>query len=212
MAQAEKPENVQSSQSSNQPRPERSQERPAGGTGSSGGGMEVQRHRGRTELGRQDASPFTFIRRFMNDMDRLFGDFGFGPSFSSGAAQWPGEPMWEPRVDVFEREGQLVIHADLPGMRDQDVSVQVDNDVLTISGERRHEHEHKKGGVYRCERSYGSFQRSLPLPEGVNPDSIQASIENGLLEVTMPMPKQTGPRGRQVQIRPKGPGAPTVKH
>jgi HSP20 family protein len=197
MADANKTEPMQTT---NQPRPERTQERTGG---------EIQRSRGPSELARLEGSPFSFIRRFMNDMDRLFGDFGFGPSFSPLTSSWQGESTWEPRVDIFERDGQLVVHADLPGLREQDVHIQVESDVLTISGERRHEHEHKKGGVYRCERSYGAFQRSIALPEGVNADAIQASFENGLLEVTMPMPKQAQSRGRQIPIRSK-PG--TIKH
>lgn len=195
-------------QAANQPRPERTPER--AGTEVQRAGGEGQHYRGPSELARVEGSPFSFIRRFMNDMDRLFGDFGFGPSFSPmTTSSLQGEAMWEPRVDIIERDGQLVVHADLPGMREQDVHIHVENDVMTISGERRHEHEHKKGGVYRCERVYGSFQRNIALPEGVTADAIQASFENGVLEVTMPIPKPTQSRGRQIPIRSK---PATMKH
>jgi HSP20 family protein len=72
--------------------------------------------------------------------------------------------MWAPQVDIFKRGNELVVHADLAGLKQEDVRVNVDRGVLTISGERRHEHEHDKGGVYQCERSYGAFQRALTLP------------------------------------------------
>lgn len=151
-------------------------------------------------------SPFSFMRRFVNDIDRMFEDFGMGSTGSSRQSSgMTRQGTWSPQMDIFERDGKLVLHADLPGMRENDVHVQVDSGVLTIWGERKHQHEHEKGGVYRCERSYGSFQRSVTLPEGVAPESIQASFENGVLEVTMPAPKQT-PRGRTVPIQAKQPG------
>ena len=165
--------------------------------------------RGSREMARSEAfgSPFSFMRRFMNDMDSLFGDFGFGPRMSSVLSPFyetgAGQTAWAPKADVFERNGQLVFHADLPGIKSEDVRVTVDNDVLTLSGERRHEHQHNEGGVYQCERSYGSFQRSFALPEGVNADSIQANFNNGVLEVTMPMPKQAQQQGRQIPIGTK---------
>jgi HSP20 family protein len=168
-----------------------------------------QPQRGSSEIARSEAfgSPFSFMRRFLNDMDSLFGDFGFGPRMSSVLNPFyetgAGQTAWAPKADVFERNGQLVFHADLPGIKSEDVRVTLENDVLTISGERRHEHEHDAGGVYQCERSYGSFQRSFALPEGVNPDSIAASFNNGVLEVTMPMPKQAQPQGLQIPIGTK---------
>jgi HSP20 family protein len=147
------------------------------------------------------------MSRMMSDMDRFFDDFGVGRSLWSRAGE-RGAPSagidFVPRMDVFERDGKLTVHADLPGMRQEDVKVNVQDGVLTIAGERSHEHEHEKGGIYRCEREYGSFSRSIALPEGVSPDAIQASFEQGVLEVTMPLPaKKQEPQGRTIPINPK---------
>lgn len=180
-------------------------------------GRGIEPYRASAELMRPDwtSSPFSMMGRLMGDMNRLFEDFGFGQAFGSplmprGETAFARAP-WIPRVDIFERDGNLVVHADLPGLRQEDVNVKIDNGVLTVSGERSHTHEHESGGVYRCERSYGRFQRSLALPEGVDPESVQASFDNGVLEVTMPMPQQQAPKGRAVPIRSSS-GSPETKH
>lgn len=150
-------------------------------------------------------SPFSLMSRMMNDMDRFFDEFGLGrSSWPRGMERASTGADFIPRVDVFERDGKLSVRADLPGMRQEDVKVNVEDGVLTIAGERSHEHEHEKGGVYRCEREYGSFRRSIALPEGVNPDTIQATFEQGVLEVTMPMPEQKQEqKGRTIPIGAK---------
>jgi len=152
------------------------------------------------------SSPFGTMRRFMEDMDRIFGDFGFG-SFAPLTEQ--AGALWIPDVEILERNGKLEVRADLPGLKPDDVKIHVEEGVLTISGERRQDHETKEGGVHRCERSYGTFERAIALPEGVDPNAIEARFENGVLEVTMPMPKQElqQPRGRAIPIR--GAGAAT---
>jgi HSP20 family protein len=156
-------------------------------------------------------SPFTFMRRFMSDMDRLFGDFGFGamrPPLAPGFERSGGAAMWSPQIDISERNGQIMIQADLPGLRQEDIRVNVEDGVLTIAGERSDEHEQNQGGVHRRERSYGSFVRRVALPEGVDADSIKASFENGVLEVSMSAP-QRGSQGRQIPVQNKGSqGAP----
>ena len=159
-------------------------------------------------------SPFAFMRRFSEEMDRLFEDFGFGrgwlaPSF--GREFFPaafgkfGQTAWSPQVEVFERAGQLVLRADLPGLNKDDVQVEVTDDALTISGERRSEHEEKGEGYYRSERSYGSFYRRIPLPEGVNADEANATFRDGVLEITMQAP-QRQQRSRQLEIKEGGAG------
>jgi HSP20 family protein len=168
----------------------------------------------KTELQRPTtSSPLSLMSRMMNDMDRFFEDFGFGRSF------WPrsmepaslGSTSFTPKIDIFEKDGKLTVHADLPGMKQEDVKVTVEEGMLTIAGERQHQHEHEQGGVYRCEREYGSFRRRIALPEGVNPDSIQASFEQGVLEVTMPVPTQQAPQGRSIPIGGKSTN-PGVTH
>src|SRR5262245_51172917 len=110
-------------------------------------------------------SPFSMMRRFADEVDRMFEGFGwpgtsrFGPSASL--------EHFSPEVDVFERDGKLVISADLPGMTKDDVKVDVTDDAIILEGERKYEHEEHEEGVYRSERSYGRFHRQIPLPEGV---------------------------------------------
>jgi HSP20 family protein len=159
-------------------------------------------------------SPFSFMRRFSEEMDRLFEDFGFGrgwlaPSFGrdffpAGFGDF-GQSVWSPQVEVFERGGQLVVRADLPGLTKDDVKVEVTDKAINISGERKSEHEEKGEGFYRSERSYGSFYRSIPLPEGVNADDANATFRNGVLEITMQAP-QRQQRGRRLEIKEGGAG------
>ena len=129
-------------------------------------------------------------------MDRLFEDFGVGsrglmPGFGRGFMSDVefGQGLWSPQIETFEREGQLVIRADLPGLSKDDVNVELTDDAITISGERRNENEEQREGYYRSERSYGSFYRQIPLPEGVNAEDAQATFRNGVLEVTMKAPQ-----------------------
>lgn len=151
-------------------------------------------------------SPFTFMRRFSEEMDRLFEDFGFGrgllaPSFGRELDRFGEQFNWSPQVEVIEREGQLIVRADLPGMTKDDINVDITDDALIIRGERRNEREENEEGYYRTERSYGSFYRSIPLPEGVNAEAASATFRNGVLEITMPAPERAGQQRRQLEIR-----------
>jgi HSP20 family protein len=154
-------------------------------------------------------SPFTFMRRFSEEMDRLFDDFGYGANWlgpSFGRDYFPRsldefrQSLWSPQVETFEREGQLVLRADLPGLKKDDVNVEITDDAITISGERRDEDKESREGYYRSERSYGSFFRSIPVPPGVNADDAKATFENGVLEITMQAP-QLQSRGRRLEIK-----------
>jgi HSP20 family protein len=151
------------------------------------------------------SSPFSFMRRFGEEMDRLFDDFGFGslgPSFArdlarSGFASL-GQSVWSPQVEMFEREGKLVVRADLPGLTKDDVKVDLEDDSITIQGDRRSEHEENREGYVRSERSYGSFYRTIPLPEGVNGEDAKATFRDGVLEIVMEAPKRK--KGRRIDI------------
>jgi len=123
-------------------------------------------------------SPFSFMRRFNEEMDRLYGDFDFGRSLASGLG---GEiarladletSLWAPQVEAFERDGKLIVRADLPGLSKDDINVDITDDAIKSRGERRQEKEENKDGYYRSERSYGSFYRSIPLPLGINVESV----------------------------------------
>ena len=146
------------------------------------------------------ASPFSFMRRFGEDMDKLFEDFGFG---GPGLARMAD---WSPQVEVTERDGQLIVRADLPGLSKDDVQVELTDDAILIRGQRKQEREEKREGYYRSERSYGSFYRLIPLPKGVKTENATATFRDGVLEITMPAP-QGEALGRQLQIQDAQAGA-----
>lgn len=149
-------------------------------------------------------SPFSLMRRFSEEMDRLFGEFGSGRGFAPGfrelgrLADLEG-PIWSPQVEVYERGGKLVVHADLPGLTKDDIDVDITDDGIRIRGERRQEQEESKEGYYRSERSYGSFYREIPLPSGVKAEEANATFRNGVLEITLPAPERQ-PRSRRIEI------------
>jgi len=156
------------------------------------------------------------MRRMAEDMDRLFEDFGFGlPGFAlapmqsnpslqqrrGGGANTFQRAGWLPQIETFRRGDKLVLRADLPGLRKEDVSVEIEDGILTIPGERSNEDVDDRDGYFHSERSYGQFQRSLALPEGVTGDSCDATFKDGVLEVTIPVPKQAEAAKKKVQIR-----------
>ena len=154
-----------------------------------------------TDIGtRLAATPFEFMRRFGEEMDKLVGDFDFGrgwlpPALARGA---PG--LWAPQIEMFEQDGELIVRADLPGLTKDDVNVEIDNDAITIEGERRSELDENRDGFYRTERSYGKFYRRLPLPDGVESENANATFRDGVLEITMDVPKRTETKPRKVSI------------
>src|SRR5215207_909202 len=123
---------------------------------------------------------------FSREIDRVFDAF-FGQSEQQAR-------RWVPPMDLVEAENHFVLKADLPGLSEGDVNIEVQDGSLTISGERKTErHEHERG-FYRIERAFGSFNRSLTLPDGIDPDGIEASFSNGVLEVRIPKPEERKPR------------------
>jgi HSP20 family protein len=138
------------------------------------------------------ATPFALMRRFNEEIENLFGDIGLkrGLLPATGITNLvPG--IWSPQVEMFERNDDLVVRADLPGLTKDDVKVEIASDGITIEGERKQEDEERGEGYYRSERSYGKFYRTLPLPDGIDPEDAQATFNNGVLEITMPAPKRT---------------------
>ena len=125
---------------------------------------------------------------FSSDVNRLFNTF-FGPVDSQSAAQ-----RWSPAMDLVEAEDHFLLKADLPGLGPDDVSIEVHDNVLTLSGERKAESTDSRRGFVRVERSFGRFSRSLTLPEGLDPDAVAASFDNGVLEVRVPKPERRKPR------------------
>jgi HSP20 family protein len=144
--------------------------------------------------------PFAALQRFADEVDRMFEDFGMPRSWSpwSGAAQ-RGSALWAPAIDVVHKDDRLVIKADVPGMKKDDLSIEVTDNALTIQGERKSDREEEHGGVYRSERSYGSFCRVIPLPEGAITEQANASFRDGVLEITLPVPPATT-KSRKLEI------------
>lgn len=133
------------------------------------------------------ANPFSVMRRFHDEMDRTFAR-AFGRETDGGRG------VWSPAIEVAEHDGQLRVRADLPGLKPEDVKVEVGENAVIIQGERKNEHEEIKGGVYRCERSYGQFHREIPLPEGTKSDQAKAQFKDGVLEINIPIPEQSSNR------------------
>jgi HSP20 family protein len=145
--------------------------------------------------------PFALLREMTSDWDRMFADAGW-PTF-----RWPlvrskpfEDAIFTPAVDVFEKDNRLITRVDLPGLKREDVKVEVTDGHLAISGERKSEVEDKKDDYYRCERSYGSFYRAVPLPEGVKFEDVKATFADGVLEVSVPVPAVHKPEMRTVAI------------
>ena len=138
------------------------------------------------------SNPFAVMRRMSDEMDRTFGRF-----YGEGGAGNRGS--WLPAIDVGERNGQLQVHAELPGLKPEDVKVEITNDALIIQGERRSQHEEGEGQSYRSERRYGQFYREIPLPDGANTEQARAQFRDGVLEVSVPVPQQANQR-RQIPV------------
>ena len=119
-----------------------------------------------------------------SEMNRMLDDM-VGTMFRRPQRQLAGVTEWAPAVDVVTKNGDLVVRAELPGVKQEDVDITLQNNVLTISGERKAEQEEERGGYYVRERRYGSFSRSFTLPEGVDESKVRARYENGVLEVTV---------------------------
>jgi len=134
-------------------------------------------------------SPWSLMRRFTDEMDRWFGDI----------REHGDATMWSPTIDVRERDNNLIVSADLPGIAKDDVKVQVTDEGLMIQGERKREHEERHEGYFHSERSYGAFRRVIPLPEGASVDQAKAQFREGVLEVTVPIPEGAR-RRREIPI------------
>jgi len=145
--------------------------------------------------------PAQELATLQDEMNRLFGAF-----FDTGQTGNPTRPQrWIPAMDLVETEDAFMLRADLPGLDAGDVEIEVEDRVLTLSGERKTEHDEKHQGYYRVERGFGSFQRSLTLPEGVDADQVSASFAKGVLEIRIPKPEQRRPRRVQIGVGGEAP-------
>ena len=134
--------------------------------------------------------PFRELNTLQTEMNRLFDSVFDAPRGGNGGAM----RRWMPAMDLVETEDHFVLRADLPGMSEEDIKIEVEDGTLTVSGERKAEHEQRDEGYYRVERAFGSFSRSLTLPKGVDPEGVTASFDRGVLEVRVPKPEERKPR------------------
>ena len=128
-------------------------------------------------------------------LDRWFDDF-----FSAPNAEPNGVRPWSPAVDIEESDKEITLKADLPEVDEKDLSIKVEDDVLTLEAERKFENETKKENYHRIERAYGSFHRRFTLPEGIEVDKIKAAYDKGVLKVTLPKSPERQPKVRQISV------------
>lgn len=149
--------------------------------------------------------PVRELTSLQNEMNRLFNTFFDHPTTGNGG-NGASIRRWIPAMDLVESDDHFVLKADLPGLDEADVNIEVEDNVLTVSGERNAEHDDSREGYVRVERAYGAFRRSLTLPDGVDPDAVSASFDKGVLEVRIPKPEQRKPRKVAIQVGER-PGA-----
>ena len=146
--------------------------------------------------------PARELQAIQQEMNRLFGS---AFETQGGVANGGAGSRWIPPMDLVEDDEHFVVRADLPGVEEQDVSVELEDNVLTISGQRKSDAEQRKDGYYRIERAYGAFSRSLTLPEGIDPGGITASFTKGVLEVRIPKPEERKPRKVAINVADNAP-------
>ena len=203
---SDRPQNVPS-QSDRPGERSRSVSRPSETTGTP---SRNDSRRSATPSWRQD--PFWMLSDIREEMDRVLESFGLSPlaigSTAPAGRRMPASPSvspaWAPQLEIFERGNNIVVRADLPGLGKDDVHAEIRDDILTIEGERRSEREDSRDGYFHSERSYGSFRRSIALPEGISADSAKASFENGVLEISLEKPRQQSRQGKKIEISQSG--------
>ena len=149
--------------------------------------------------------PFRELAALQNEMSRWMGQLS-GTTPGNGSSS-----TWLPAVDAWETEDELVLSFDLPGIPEDKITVELDDNVLTVSGDRERASEHSNDRFYRFERRFGSFSRSVTLPQGVQEDAIQANYTNGVLEVRVPKPEEPKPKRIQVGAQSAIEGTSTRK-
>jgi len=150
-------------------------------------------------IGNRFSDPFAMMHALHREMDRMFENFGFGGSLmhSPFAGRDLERSLWSPEVEVYEKDGKLHVCADLPGLDKKEVNVAINDNFLTIEGERRSERNEEGWS----ERSYGRFSRTIPLPEGINSENANAKFENGVLDITFDAPRHQEQRGKRIEVR-----------
>lgn len=138
--------------------------------------------------------PFREMRSLQDEVNRLFAS-----SFNRGDDNELMRGAWSPQVDIFENQDQIVLEAELPGMKPEDVNISIENNVLTLHGERKFEKKDERDNFHRVERSYGAFTRSFTLPPTVSSENAQAQFENGVLRLTLAKREEAKPRRIEIK-------------
>ena len=141
-------------------------------------------------------SPFRDVVGIRDEMDRMFDNF-----FARAGEQGSIESAWAPTVDIYETKEAVIIDAELPGMKQNDITVSVSDNVLTIKGEKKLEKEVKEENFHRVERAYGMFSRSFTLPVGVQADKIKATYKDGVLKITLPKAEEAKPKQIPIDVK-----------
>jgi HSP20 family protein len=141
--------------------------------------------------------PLRELSSLQNEMNRLFNTAFDTPTTPGNGAT---VRRWVPAMDLVETAEDFVLRADLPGLKQDDVKIELEDSTLTVSGERKSEKTDKHEGYYRVERAFGSFSRSLTLPKGTDADAVTASFDNGVLEIHIPKPEQRKPRRIEIAV------------
>ena len=154
-------------------------------------------------------NPFAMMRRMQEELSRAFSPSQSGRSAGSG-----GGALWIPPIEQSYKDGNYVVSAELPGLSDEDVTVEIGEDAIVIRGERQQEHTETKDGMTRTERRYGEFYRAIPLPDGAETEKARAEFKDGVLQITVPAPQaksntrqipiQSSSSGQQTQRQPSG--------
>jgi HSP20 family protein len=144
--------------------------------------------------------PFRDLMTVQDRMNRIFDDAFRGAGRPVGEEDWALGGAWAPAVDIYEHEGSLVLKAELPGIDPKDVDVRVENNVLTLQGERKFESEVKREQYHRVERAYGAFSRSFTLPNVVDTEKIKAEFKDGLLRVVLPKREEAKPKQISIAV------------
>ena len=144
--------------------------------------------------------PFRDLMTVQDRMNRIFDEAFRGAGRPAGEEDWALGGAWAPAVDIYEHEGNLVLKAELPGIDPKDVDVKVENNVLTLQGERRFESEVKREQYHRVERAYGGFSRSFTLPSVVDTEKIKAEFKDGVLRVSLPQREEAKPKQISIAV------------
>jgi HSP20 family protein len=186
-------------------------EAPKAKTGDGQGQTKAVATQAKTAPAKTNGNPFNFMRRFAEEMDQLFDEFGLQTGWHVPRFLTRGHELlrretgivpaqWSPTVDVVQRDGQYVVRADLPGLSKDDIKVDINDDMITIQGERKQEKKEEREGYRYSECSYGSFYRVIPLPEGADPSRATAQFRDGVLEITLPASPPSEKKTRRLEV------------